>query len=115
MLNPQGATEKLKRQNMFLSSLGEVKKERTRKFFLFKGINTGELVVTTRQFSTLISAGFPLEASLVALSEQTEDAKLSQVLTHVRDRVSEGSSLAGALREHPNAFSNLYINIGKSG
>jgi general secretion pathway protein F len=113
--SPKVATEKLKRQNMFLSSLGEVKKEKIRKFFLFKRISVGELVVTTRQFSTLISAGFPLEASLVALSEQTEDAKLSQVLTQVRDRVSEGSSLAGALGEHPNAFSTLYINIVKAG
>jgi general secretion pathway protein F len=113
--SPKAATDKLKRQNMFLSSLGEVKKEKTRKFFLFKGISAGELVVTTRQFSTLISAGFPLEASLAALSEQTEDAKLSQVLTHVRDRVSEGSSLAGALNENPNVFSNLYINMVKAG
>jgi len=65
----------------------EVKKGKTRRLFIFKGISTAELAVTTRQFSTLISAGFPLEASLVALSEQTEDARMSQVLTQVRDRI----------------------------
>jgi general secretion pathway protein F len=113
--SPKAATEKLKGQNIFLSSLGEVKKQKSRKFFLFKAISSGELVVTTRQFSTLISAGFPLEASLVALSEQTEDARLSHVLTQVRDKISEGSSLAGALKEHPSVFSNLYINMVKAG
>jgi len=113
--SPKAATEKLKRQNIFLSSIREVKKGKTRRLFIFKGISTAEVAVTTRQFSTLISAGFPLEASLVALSEQTEDARMSQVLTQVRDRISEGSSLASALREHPNVFSDLYINIVKAG
>lgn len=113
--SPKAATEKLKRQSIFLSSIREVKKGKTRRLFIFKGINTAELAVTTRQFSTLISAGFPLEASLVALSEQTEDARMSQVLTQVRDRISEGSSLASALKEHPNVFSDLYVNIVKAG
>jgi general secretion pathway protein F len=113
--SPKVATDKLKRQNIFLSSLKEVKKGKTRRFLIFKGISTAELAVTTRQFSTLVSAGFPLEASLVALSEQTEDARMSQVLTQVKDRISEGSSLASALKEHPNVFSDLYVNIVKAG
>jgi len=113
--SPKSATDKLKRQGIFLSSLKEVKKEKTRSFSLFRGISTSELALTTRQFSTLISAGLPLEASLVVLSEQTEDPMLSQVLTQVRDKVSEGSSLNNALREHPKVFSDLYINIVKAG
>jgi general secretion pathway protein F len=113
--SPKAATEKLKRQNIFLSSLREVKKGKTRRFLIFRGISTAELAVTTRQFSTLVSAGFPLEASLVALSEQTEDARMSQVLTQIRDRVSEGSSLASALKEHQSVFSDLYVNIVKAG
>jgi general secretion pathway protein F len=113
--SPKSATEKLKRQGIFLSSLKEAKKEKPKSFSVFRGISTAELALTTRQFSTLISAGLPLEASLVALSEQTEDARLSQILTQVRDRVSEGSSLANALKEHPNAFTDLYVNIVKAG
>lgn len=111
----KGATDKLKRQGVFLSSLNEVKQGKSRSFIPFRGINISELAVTTRQFSTLISAGLPLEASLSALSEQTEDARLGQVLTQVKDRVSEGSSLANALNEHKNIFSDLYINIVRAG
>ncbi len=113
--SPKSATEKLKRQGIFLSSLNEVKKEKPRSFSLFRGVSTSELALTTRQFSTLISAGLPLEASLVALSEQTEDARLGPVLTQVRDRVSDGSSLANALNEHPTVFSGLYVNIVRAG
>lgn len=113
--SPKGATDKLKHQGVFLSSLNEVKEGKARSFFPFRGVNISELAITTRQFSTLISAGLPLEASLTALSEQTEDARLGQILTQVKDRVSEGSSLANALNEHRNVFSDLYINIVRAG
>lgn len=113
--SPKSATEKLKRQGVFLSSLNEAKESKSRSFNPFKSIKISELAVTTRQFSTLISAGLPLEASLSALSEQTEDARLGQVLAEVRERVSEGSSLANALGEHKNVFSDLYINIVRAG
>ncbi len=49
------------------------------------------------------------------MSEQAEDHKLKEVLAQVRDKVSEGSSLYGALAEHPNVFSTLYINIVRAG
>jgi general secretion pathway protein F len=113
--SPKGATDKLKRQGVFLSSLNEVRQGRARSFNPFKGVKISELAITTRQFSTLISAGLPLEASLTALSEQTEDAKLGEILTQVKDRVSEGSSLANALGEHRSVFSDLYINIVRAG
>lgn len=113
--SPKSATERLKRQGVFLSSLNEAKESKSRSFNPFSGIKIAELAVTTRQFSTLISAGLPLEASLSALSEQTEDARLGRVLAEVRERVSEGSSLANALGEHKNIFSDLYINIVRAG
>ena len=109
------ATEKLKRQGVFLSSLNEAKESKSRSLNPFRGVKISELAVTTRQFSTLISAGLPLEASLTALSEQTEDARLGNVLAEVRERVSEGSSLANALGEHKKIFSDLYINIVRAG
>ena len=111
----KAATDKLKREGVFLSSLNEIKMDKTGGFLPFRGISSSELAVSTRQFSTLISAGLPLEASLLALSEQTEDPRLSQVLTEVRDRISEGSSLTNALKEHPKVFSDLYTNIVKAG
>jgi general secretion pathway protein F len=113
--SPKAATDKLKREGVFLSSLKELKKDKGSGIFRLRGISSSELAVTTRQFSTLISAGLPLEASLQALGEQTEDPRLSQVLTEVKDRISEGRSLANALTEHSTVFSDLYINIVRAG
>ncbi len=111
----KAATEKLKREGVYLSSINETKKGKNRSFIPFRGVSSAELAITTRQFSALISAGLPLEASLTALSEQSEDQKLREVLTQVKDRVSEGSSLTNALKEHKNVFSELYTNIVKAG
>lgn len=111
----RAASEKLKREGIYLSSISETTRGKKRRFFSFGGISNAELAVTTRQFSALISAGLPLEASLTALSEQTEDPDFKEVLSQVRERVSEGSSLANALREHRNIFSDLYINIVRAG
>lgn len=105
------ANDKLKRDGFYPSSIDEIQKEQGGKFSLFQGVSTAELAISTRQFSTLISAGLPLEASLSTLSEQTEDKRLSQVLSQVREKVSEGGSLVNSLRDHKNVFSDIYISI----
>lgn len=105
------ANDKLKRDGFYPSSIDEIQKEQGGKFSLFQGVSTAELAISTRQFSTLISAGLPLEASLSTLSEQTEDKRLRQVLSQVREKVSEGGSLVNSLRDHKNVFSDIYISI----
>ncbi len=110
------ATDKLKREGVYLSSINEVDSTQSEsKFRLFKRVSTSELAITTRQFSTLISAGLPLEASLSTLSQQTEDKKLGQILSQVRDSVSEGRSLANSLSEYNDVFSDIYTSIVKAG
>lgn len=109
------ANDKLKKDGFYPSSIDEVQKAEPGKFSLFNSVSISELAISTRQFSTLISAGLPLEASLATLSEQTEDTKLSQVLSQVRVKVSEGGSLANSLKEHANVFSDIYISIVRAG
>ncbi len=109
------ANDKLKRDGFYPSSIDEIQKEQGGKFSLFQGVSTAELAISTRQFSTLISAGLPLEASLSTLSEQTEDKRLGQVLSQVREKVSEGGSLVNSLKDHKNVFSDIYISIVGAG
>ncbi len=111
----KAASEKLKQQGLYLSSISEASKSGKRSYMPFRRVSSSELAVTTRQFASLISAGLPLEASLVALSEQTEDQKIKETFTQVRNRVNEGSSLANALSEHSDVFSKIYINIINAG
>ncbi len=110
------ATDKLRKGGVYLSSIKEAAGSRRSSISLpWTGVSTSELAVMTRQFSTLISSGLPLETSLVALYEQTDDQKLKEILSQVRSRVSEGSSLHVALEEHKNVFSDLYVSMVRAG
>jgi general secretion pathway protein F len=74
-----------------------------------------DIAIITRQLATLLRAGIPLVEALTALSDQAEKDELKRVLSDIRRRVNEGSSLANALREHPKHFSDLYVNMVKAG
>ena len=71
-------------------------------------INVPTLSLITRQLSTLISAGQPVESALFAVSRQTNKAQAQKVLLAVRARVLEGYALSDALREFPRVFDAMY-------
>lgn len=71
-------------------------------------LNTYELALFTRQFATLLSAGLPIEESLLAVSEQSEKNFIKGLILSVRSKVLEGHGLAAAMREHPSSFSPLF-------
>jgi general secretion pathway protein F len=71
-------------------------------------INVPTLSLITRQLSTLISAGQPVESALYAVSRQTTKAPAKKMLLAVRARVLEGYALSDALREFPRIFDAMY-------
>jgi general secretion pathway protein F len=83
---------------------------------LFRGRVTSEdVAIFTRQLSTLLHAGVTLVEALTALVDQTEKERLKRIISDVKSRVNEGSSLADALAEHGRTFGNLYINMVRAG
>ncbi len=75
----------------------------------FKKVKLADLVVFTRQFSTLINAGLPIFPALYVLSEQTGNPKLKKAIAAVREDLGAGLVLSGALERHPRIFSRLYV------
>src|SRR6266700_1181281 len=83
---------------------------------LFKpGVKTRDVVIFTRQFATMINSGLPLVQALDILSQQTENKVLADVTRAVVYDVESGHTLADALRKHPKAFSDLYVNMVAAG
>jgi len=80
-----------------------------------KRVKTKDLVIFTRQLSTMINAGVPLVRSLNTLNEQTESDQLKTVLASVAKDVEGGVSFAEALTKHPNVFGPIYVNMVKAG
>ncbi|MCE5194090.1 MAG: type II secretion system F family protein [Nitrospiraceae bacterium] len=106
----------LRRKNIILTSISE--KKETKK--LFGGIGGGrvkdkDIVVFTRQFSTMIDAGLPLVQALEILSQQVESKTLARVLLQIKEDVEAGATYADALKKHPRVFTELYANMVAAG
>ena len=78
-------------------------------------VQTKDLVVFTRQFSTMIDAGLPLVQCLDILSRQQENKTFKKILTEVKEAVESGSTFADALAKHPKVFDELFVNLVAAG
>lgn len=81
----------------------------------FEKIKPLDVAIFTRQLATLVRAGIPLVEALAATAEQTEKPKLRKVLAQLRQDVSEGMSLAQAVKKHPEAFTAVFPNMIRAG
>jgi type IV pilus assembly protein PilC len=78
-------------------------------------ISMRDVVIFTRQFSTMINSGLPLVQALDILSKQSENPVLQNVTRQVVFDVESGHTVADALARHPNAFTELYVNMVAAG
>ena len=74
-----------------------------------------DIVVFTRQLSTMIDAGLPLVQSLEILSKQQENSTFKKVLGTIRMDVETGTTFADSMRKHPKVFDNLFSNMIEAG
>ncbi|HPP81114.1 MAG TPA: type II secretion system F family protein, partial [Deltaproteobacteria bacterium] len=102
----------LKRQRIVPTKIKAKPKELT---LFTRGVKTKEIVIFTRQFATMISAGLPLVQCLDILSTQQPNPSFKKVLSQVKQDVESGSTFADALRKHPKVFDSLYVNLVAAG
>ena len=81
----------------------------------FGGVKTKQLVVMTRQLSTLIDAGLPLLRSLNVLITQLKPCLLRDILREISTDIQSGSTFAEALAKHPKQFDRLFVNMVRAG
>ena len=78
-------------------------------------VSGADLVIFTRQLSTLISSGVPLVQGLTILSEQMENKYFQGILADVKGSIEAGQSIFEAMNKHPTAFEELYVSMVKAG
>jgi type IV pilus assembly protein PilC len=78
-------------------------------------IDEKDLVIFTRQFSTMIDSGLPLVQCLDILASQQENKAFQEILFKVKESVESGSTFADALAKHPRAFDQLFVNLVAAG
>ena len=79
------------------------------------GVSPKKLSIFTRQFSVMLDAGLPLVQCLEILGGQEDSKNFKVIIEAVRSDVEGGTSLAEAMRRHPAAFNNLYVNMIAAG
>lgn len=127
--SPRAARAKLRGQGLFPTELREEarhKATRTKKAStmlrsdvdvkkIFGRVKTIDLAVMTRQLATLLTSGIPMIEALTALVDQVDNDQLKVVLSSIKEKVNEGSSLAAAMKTYPNVFNELYTSMIAAG
>ncbi len=115
--NKEAVSSSLSRQGIHVLI---VKPEKEKSSFLARlrggnRVRTKDLVVFTRQLSTMVSAGVPLTRSLSTLQSQTDNKYFHHVIGSISKEVEGGIPLADAFAKFPRVFSNVYINMVRAG
>lgn len=74
-----------------------------------------DIVIFTRQLSTMVSAGVPLTRALNTLQTQSESKAFKIVISEISKDVEGGMSLADSFAKHPSVFSEVFINMIRAG
>ena len=110
------ALSQLKKRNFTVKKLKPKPKDIFESIsFLKPKVTNKDLVVFTRQFSTMIDAGLPLVQGLTILAEQSENPTFKAILKEITKDVEGGSTLAEAMKKHPKVFDSLFVNLVAAG
>ncbi|GAB4553447.1 MAG: type II secretion system F family protein [Rhizobacter sp.] len=99
----------LRRQGILIT---KVKKRRTTGG---KSIKQKDIAIFTRQLSTMMRAGVPLLQAFDIVARGSTNAKMTKLITDIRNDVETGTSLSSAFRKHPLYFDALYCNLVEAG
>ncbi|RLA07490.1 MAG: type II secretion system protein GspF [Gammaproteobacteria bacterium] len=82
-----------------------------------KKLSASDISIVTRQFSTLIQSGTPIEEALSAIAQHSEKKTITTILMGVRAGVLEGMTLSKAMSYYPKTFDELFratVEAGES-
>lgn len=79
------------------------------------GVSSRELVVFTRQLSTMIDSGLPIVQALDLLGSQEKNFFFKTVIMSVKADVESGMTFGDSLRKHPSVFDTLYCSLVAAG
>lgn len=114
------ATNTLQSQKLYPLSIKETKKTFSKVKGKKKGLLQGSVPISvitdfTRQFAILVEASIPYDKGLEIIIQECDHSTFQNVLSDLKARIVEGSSLANALHYHPKLFSKMYTSMVKAG
>ncbi|HAC56025.1 TPA: secretion system protein [Candidatus Saccharibacteria bacterium] len=83
--------------------------------FMKPKVKITDLVLFTRQLSTMVSAGVPLLRALTTMRDQVENPTLHAIIGDLIKDIQNGVSLADAMQKHPDVFNDIFVNMVRAG
>jgi type IV pilus assembly protein PilC len=108
----KAAISRLREQKM---SVVEIKPAPVKSKFFKPKVDNKDVVIFSRQLSTLVSAGVPIVQGLTILEQQAENPAFKTVVGALRTDIEAGLSIADAMKKHPTAFTELYVAMIRAG
>lgn len=113
--SPDALRAALRKDGVILTKYTEAKGKKEHKYNPKKKVKKLQVVLFTRQLSTMITSGLPLVQSLEILGNQIEDVNFRGIIREVKTKIEGGSRFADALRDYPQCFDELYVNLVVAG
>ncbi len=107
----------VQRQSLIIASIKEDKGRKSFSEISFFGtsIKMKDVVIMSRQISTLFEAQVSALKAFTLLATNTENKALVKILDNVAENIQAGSTISVALAKHPEVFSDFYVNMIKAG
>lgn len=105
----------LQRRGLVVLNIKEEGKKSILEFSFFEKVKAKDIVILSRQLSTLFEAKVPVLESFRLLAQESENPLLKKILGQVADSIKGGESISKSLSKYPDTFSNFYVNMILSG
>lgn len=111
------AISSLQRRGLVISTINPSEKSSffKRDFTFFGGVSSKDVVVLSRQMSTLFQAQVSALRVFRLLASESENRILGKAVAEIADDLQAGTAISKALSKHPKIFSDFYVNMVKSG
>lgn len=104
---------RLKQRGFYATSITAVRERRS--LGQRRKIRSEEIAVLAEQLAVMIDSGLPLPRCLTALARQNKSERLKQIIDELRQDIENGAAFADSLAKHPEAFSDLFVGLVRSG
>lgn len=118
-VNVDVAISALQRRGLIISAIDSAEPKQawslSNKITLFNGIKGSDIVMLSRQMTTLFESQVSALRAFQLLASEARTPKLAEVLSAIATDIQGGSQISSALSKHPGVFTSFYVNMVRAG
>lgn len=117
-VNVDVAIGSLQRRGFIISAINEAQQKGgilNTNLTMFERVSNKEVVILSRQLSTLFSAQVSALRVFRLLGAETENPKLARKLNDIADSLQGGNLISASMEKHKDVFSSFYVSMVKAG